>query len=134
MIAAGCAAWMLAATLFPLSAAAESSSAAEKPRGVNHRNEQYDTNKDGQLDQAEIAAMKADRTAKAEAKRLAKYDANKNGVLDPDEESVRQSDLAKRREQRAERKKAKAAEKAAAATDDSAAAEDDEDEVEAVKR
>ncbi|HLP08097.1 MAG TPA: hypothetical protein VK178_08015 [Opitutaceae bacterium] len=133
MMLAGCGVWMLAATLFPLAATAEPAADADKSRAVNHRNEQYDANKDGKLDEAEIAAMKADRAAKRKARLLAKYDANKNGTLDPDEEAVHQADLEKRRQLRAERKKAKEAEKAAASDMPAAPADDDADEHEEAK-
>ncbi len=126
MILAGCGAWLMAAALLPVNAAASDKPATttEKTRAVNQRNQQYDTNKDGKLDEQEVTAMKADRAAKRQARLLAKYDANKNGQLDPDEEAAHKADREKQRKLRAERKKAKAAEKAAAA----AADDDEEDE------
>lgn len=122
----GCGAGLLAGVLLPSNAAGKTA-ADDKVRPVNHRNEQYDVNKDGKLDETEIAAMKADRAAKKQARLLAKYDANKNGVLDPAEEAVHQADLEKRRQQRAERKKAKAAEKAAMDHKDHDDDDDEED-------
>ncbi|MFT3831357.1 MAG: hypothetical protein QM691_16805 [Opitutaceae bacterium] len=135
MIVAGCGVWMLAATLFPLVATADTAATAtDKSCAVNHRNAQYDVNKDGKLDENEMTAMKADRAAKRQARLLAKYDANKNGTLDSEEEAVHKADLEKRRQLRAERKKAKEAEKAAAAADVPAApTEDDDDEGDAAK-
>jgi hypothetical protein len=128
MILVGCGVWMCAATLLPSIVCAETSASAEKSCALNHRNEQYDADKNGKLDETEIAAMKADRAAKRQARLLAKYDANKNGVLDPEEEAVRKADLEKRRQLRAERKKAKEAEKAAAAASEGKQSDDDEDE------
>jgi hypothetical protein len=56
----------------------------------------YDANKDGKLDDAERAAMKADFEAKHaadKAARLAKYDANKDGKLDDAERAAMKLDL-----------------------------------------
>jgi hypothetical protein len=131
---AGCCAWLLASALMSTPALAEDKPANSESKGcaVNHRNEQYDVNKDGKLDEQERAAMKADRAAKRQARLLDKYDANKNGQLDPEEEAVHKADLEKRRAARAEKKKAKAAEKAAQAAA-AAAEEDDDDEPETKK-
>jgi hypothetical protein len=117
---AGCGAWLMAAALMPAIATAgeTATKTAEKTRAVTHRNEQYDVNKDGKLDEQEVVAMKADRAAKRQVRLLAKYDANKNGQLDPEEETKHQADLEKRRQQRAERKKAKEAEKTAGVASD----------------
>ncbi len=97
---------------------------AAKTIAVTPRTEKYDLNKDGKLDEQEVAAMKADRVAQKQARLLAKYDANKNGVMDPDEQAKADADRAVRLQKAAERRKAKAAEKGAAATDE----EDDETE------
>jgi len=131
---AGCGTWIVAAMLMTVAARADEKPANAEPKAcaVNHRNEQYDVNKDGKLDEQERAAMKADRAAKRQARLLAKYDANKNGQLDPEEEAVHKADVEKRRAARAEKKKAKEAEKAAQAAA-AAAAEDDDDEAEAKK-
>jgi 3-methyladenine DNA glycosylase/8-oxoguanine DNA glycosylase len=128
---AGCGVWIVAAVLMTAAARADEKPANAEPKScaVNHRNEQYDVNKDGKLDEQERAAMKADRAAKRQARLLAKYDANKNGQLDPEEEAVHKADVEKRRAARAEKKKAKEAEKAAQAT----AEEDDDDEKETKK-
>lgn len=108
-----------------------------KTVAVTHRNEQYDLNKDGKLDELERAAMKADRAAKRHARQLAKYDANKDGQLDPSEQAKCDSDREARRLKAAERRKAKAAEKAAIAatpTPPASSTEDeDDDEAEASK-
>lgn len=53
--------------------------------------QKYDVNKDGKLDDAERATMKADFAAKRAARKqenLAKYDTNKDGKLDPAERAV----------------------------------------------
>ncbi len=53
--------------------------------------EKYDTNKDGKLDDAEKAKMKADFQAKhaaMKAKRLAQFDTNRDGKLDDNERAV----------------------------------------------
>ena len=53
--------------------------------------QKYDTNKDGKLDDAEKAGMKADFQAKREAKKaeiLAKFDTNKDGKLDESEKAA----------------------------------------------
>ncbi len=125
---AGCLAWLIAAVALPT---AVSAGDAKEPKvksiAVNHRNEQYDLNKDGKLEGEEITTMKADRAAKRQARLLAKYDANKNGQLDPEEEAAHKADLEKRRQQRLERKKAKEAEKAAAAAQPAEDEDDDEE-------
>lgn len=134
IILAGCGAWFVASMLLSATARADEKPANAEPKSsaVNHRNEQYDVNKDGKLDEQERAAMKADRAAKRQARLLAKYDANKNGQLDPEEEAVHKADVEKRRAARAEKKKAKEAEKAAQAAA-AAAEEDDDDESDAKK-
>lgn len=135
LILAGCGVWC-AALLF-LSTPASASDAAEKTAAktiaVTPRNEKYDLNKDGKLDEQEVTAMKADRAAKRHARLLAKYDLNKNGQLDPDEQAKCDADRAVRLQKAAERRKAKAAEKAAAGAAASAPAADDEDDDEPAK-
>lgn len=76
--------------------------------------EKYDADHDGTLNEAEKAALKADkaeakaqREAERRAKALVKYDANKNGLFDPDEEAKWKADLEEAKEKRRE----KAAEK-----------------------
>ena len=125
---AGCGLWCLTAAFVPTFASAADPAPAKEPKtiAVNHRNEQYDVNKDGKIDEQERAVMKADRAEKKRTRLLAKYDANKNGQLEPEEEAQHQADLAKRREQRAARKAAKEVEKQAAPADD-----EDDDEAEA---
>ncbi len=130
VLLAGCGLWCLAAAFVPTFASAADSAPPKESKAVtvNHRNEQYDINKDGKIDEQERVAMKADRAAKRQARLLAKYDANKNGQLDTEEEAKHQADLAKRREQRAARKAAKEAEKAAAAATATATDDEDDDE------
>ncbi len=53
----------------------------------------YDTNKDGKLEPAERAAMRADMKAKM----LAKYDTNGDGKLEPAERAVVRADFAAKR-------------------------------------
>ena len=95
---------------------------------VPHRNEQYDLNKDGKLDEQERVAMKAERAAKRHARMLAKYDINKNGQLDPAEQATCDADQEMRRLKAAERRKARAAEKAAEGAAPLHADEEDDDE------
>lgn len=73
----------------------------------------YDANNDGQLDDAEKAAMKADKDAKKEADkkaRLEKYDTNKDGKVDKTEAEAEKADKEKAK---AEKEKAKADKQAA---------------------
>jgi hypothetical protein len=72
----------------------------------------YDANKDGQLDDAEAAALKADRDAKREAnkkERLEKYDANRDGKVD---QAEREAEAADKEKAKAEKQAAKEAKKA----------------------
>jgi len=74
----------------------------------------YDANGDGQLDETELAKMKADEKAKREAQRaeeLAKYDANKDGKLDKEERAKEKADKAAAKEERKAEKEAKQAAK-----------------------
>jgi Ca2+-binding EF-hand superfamily protein len=74
----------------------------------------YDANGDGQLDETELARMKADEKARRDAQRaedLAKYDANKDGKLNKEE---KQNIKADREAARAEKKAEKEARKEAA--------------------
>jgi hypothetical protein len=71
--------------------------------------EQYDANKDGQLNDEEKAAAKAGATAKAKETRetnLAKYDANQDGKLDADERARKKADEQSARDAEREAKKA----------------------------
>lgn len=86
----------LAATLFVSVGHAEPSATDAKDAEIIKR---YDTNKDGKLDEAEIAAVKEkmmdskmeqqeekrDRLQEKQKEWLTEYDLNKNGKLDPDE-------------------------------------------------
>jgi hypothetical protein len=66
----------------------------------------YDANKDGVLDEAELAVWRADEEktraerAAREAAELARYDANGNGVLDPEERQARDADRRRADEER----------------------------------
>jgi len=77
----------------------------------------YDANKDGVLDDAEKAAMKADVAAKAKTTReanLSKYDLNKDGKLDEAEKAAMKADQdAVKAVKRAEKEAAKEAKQAA---------------------
>ncbi len=58
--------------------------------------EKFDANKDGQLDEQEKAAMKADFEAKhaeMKAKFMEKFDVNKNGQIDEDEKAAIKADF-----------------------------------------
>ena len=73
----------------------------------------YDANGDGQLDETELAKMKADEKAKRDAQRaedLAKYDADKNNKLSKAEREKMKSDKeALRAEKKAEKEAAQQA-------------------------
>ena len=81
----------LAAALVVLGSAA-GMAAAKGPHGDRSGlKEKYDLNKDGTLDAAEKAKMKAEFGAKRAEKKaamLAKFDTNRNGVLDPAEQQA----------------------------------------------
>ena len=89
------------------------------PRGPRHMSpeqkdecrakfmEKFDANKDGQLDDAEKAAVKADFEAKRaemkaafEKKMLEKFDANKDGQLDDAEKAAAKAEFEKKRAER----------------------------------
>jgi Spy/CpxP family protein refolding chaperone len=62
--------------------------------------EKYDLNKDGKLDDAERAKMRADRQAERAERRkemLEKYDTNKDGKLEPNERKAMIDDRADKR-------------------------------------
>ncbi|MBA3849201.1 MAG: hypothetical protein C0502_04295 [Opitutus sp.] len=74
----------------------------------------YDANKDGKLDEAELAAMKVDKDAKREAKqkeRLEKYDANKDSKVDKAEREAETADKEKAKAEKQAAREAKKAEK-----------------------
>ena len=89
----------LAATLFVSVAHADQPTTNPKDAEIIKR---YDTNKDGKLDEEEIAAVKEqmmdskmekqeekrDRLQEKQKEWLAEYDANKNGKLDPEEKAI----------------------------------------------
>ena len=56
----------------------------------------YDKNGDGQLDETEKAALRADNQKKREEERLKKYDKNGDGKLDEAEKEAMKEDLKKR--------------------------------------
>lgn len=106
----------LLALLFSVTIARADEGATEEKNPSKAALAKYDTNKDGKLDDAEKAAMKADRAAKAKSTKeanLAKYDVNKDGKLDATEKAAMKAD----------QDAAKAAKKAA--HDAKKAAEDD---------
>ena len=74
----------------------------------------YDANGDGQLDESELARLKADEKAKRDAQRvedLAKYDADKNNKLSKTEREKMKTDKeAVRAEKKAEKEAAAAQE------------------------
>ena len=82
----------LAVLVAPLPLRAEDA-AKEKPLTKNQ--EKYDADKDGKLNDAEKAAAKEVKKAKAKATHeanLAKYDANKDGKLDAEEKAKMKAD------------------------------------------
>jgi hypothetical protein len=71
--------------------------------------EKYDANKDGKLDDAEMAKMNAEKDAAKKA-RLEKYDTNHDGKIDKTEAEAEKADKEK---MKAEKQAAKEAKKAA---------------------
>jgi Ca2+-binding EF-hand superfamily protein len=83
------------ALLFTATMATAEESAGKERKPSKETLAKYDTNKDGALDDTEMAAWKADIAAKAKATKeenLAKYDANKDGKLDETEKAARKAD------------------------------------------
>ncbi len=73
---------------------------ADKGDMHKHMMEKFDANKDGQLDEQEKAAMKADfeaRHAEMQKKCLEKFDANKDGQLDEQEKEAMKAEFKARR-------------------------------------
>ncbi len=75
------------------------------PKGDMHKKmmEKFDANKDGQLDDQEKAAMKAEfeaRKAEMEKKLLEKFDANKDGQLDDQEKAAIKAEFEAKRGER----------------------------------
>jgi hypothetical protein len=90
-IALGLLALLFTATF---TAAAEEGAARER-KPFKETLAKYDANKDGQLDETETAAWKADIAAKTKATKeanLAKYDLNKDGKLDETEKAAMKAD------------------------------------------
>ncbi len=71
----------------------------------------YDANKDGQLDEAEAAKMKADKDAAMKA-RLEKYDTNKDGKLSKEERDAEKAEKDAAKAEKKAKADAKKAEKA----------------------
>lgn len=65
----------------------------------------YDKNGDGQLDEAEKAAMQEDRRKERDQERLKRYDKNGDGKLDDAEREAMREDLKKRAAEGGPRKK-----------------------------
>jgi hypothetical protein len=88
----------------------------KKPRGPSKADlKKYDTNQDGVLDEAESAAMKADKDAKKAADkqaRLDKYDTNKDGKISKEEKAVEDADKAAAKEMKKARDEEKKADRA----------------------
>jgi hypothetical protein len=91
---------------------AEGEARADVPPGILKK---YDKNKDGALDETELARWEADKAArrekerKAREERLQKYDLNKDGKLSEDEKAAAKLAMEK---ERTEREMAKGREKA----------------------
>ncbi len=67
-----------------------------RPDMHKHMMEKFDANKDGQLDEQEKAAMKADfeaKKAERKAKFMEKFDVNKNGQIDEEEKAAIKADF-----------------------------------------
>ncbi len=106
------------ALLFTVTFAMAEEGAAKERKPSKETLAKYDANKDGMLDDAEMAAWKSDIATKSKATReenLAKYDANKDGKLDETEKAVRKADedaeKATKKAEKDAKKEAKAAEK-----------------------
>jgi len=83
------------ALLFTATMATAQAGAAKDRKPSKETLEKYDANKDGSLDDTEMAAWKADIAAKAKATKeenLAKYDTNKDGKFDETEKAARKAD------------------------------------------
>lgn len=102
----------LALALAPFTARADDMAAKKAP--TKGELKKYDANGDGQLDEAEMAKMKADADAKKAAEkqaRLDKYDTNKDGKVSGDEKAAEEADKAAAKAEREAKKGAKHAEK-----------------------
>lgn len=98
----------LVALAFSITTALAQDSEDKKPRGPSKADlKKYDANQDGTLDEAETAAMKADKEAQRAAKReadLEKYDENKDGKINKNErEKKKADDAAEKAAKKAER-------------------------------
>lgn len=105
------------ALLFTVTMASAEEGTAKERKPSKETLAKYDANKDGALDDTEMAAWKADIAAKSKATReenLAKYDTNKDGKLDETEKAARKTDEdAEKAARKAEKQAAKEAKKAA---------------------
>ena len=94
---------------------AQDAKSEQKDKGPSKADlKKYDANKDGQLDDAEKAAMKADKDAKREADkkaRLEKYDTDKDGKISKEEKAAEDADKAAAKEAKKAKDEAKKAEK-----------------------
>lgn len=101
------------ALLFTVTMATAEEGAAKERKPSKETLAKYDANKDGSLDDTEMAAWKADIAAKSKATReenLAKYDTNKDGKLDETEKAARKADdNAEKAAKKAEKEAKKAA-------------------------
>lgn len=98
-----------------VSATSYAQDAEKKPKGPSKADlKKYDANADGQLDDAEMATMKAAKDAKKAADkqaRLDKYDTNKDGKISKEEKAVEDADKAAKKAKDAEKKADRAKEK-----------------------
>ena len=103
------------ALAFGLATSIAQDSSEKKARGPSKADlKKYDANQDGTLDEAEAAAMKADKDAAKSAKReaeLEKYDENKDGKINKNEREKKMADDAAEREAKKAEREAKKAEK-----------------------
>ncbi len=95
-----------------LSVASAQDADAKAPKGPSKSDlQKFDANKDGRLDEAESATMKAAKDA-ARQERLTKYDTNKDGKVSKEEKAVEDADKAAAREAKKAAAEAKKAERA----------------------
>lgn len=100
------------ALTFGLATASAQDAEGKKEKGPSKADlAKYDANKDGQLDEAESAKMKAEKDAARQA-RLEKYDKNNDGKINKNEQEAEKADKAAAREAKKAAAEAKKAEKA----------------------
>jgi hypothetical protein len=106
------------ALAFGLATVSAQETEKKKERGPSKADlAKYDANKDGQLDEAEAAKMKADKDAARQA-RLEKYDANKDGKINKEEKAAEDADKAAAKAEKKAKADAKKAEKAKEKTEE----------------